>query len=219
MVGTLLRRANGENRRRAICGNPAPAPQAITSVLQHDATAIHLPDHPHLQSLARQIDIAQSDADLAKAATKPDWGMEVSYAQRGPAYINMLSLQVSIDLPLFAGRRQNREALARAAQVEQARALREDALRQHLSEAAVAQAEWQAASARLKRFDDDLLPLARDRARLALASYRGGIGTLTTVLEARRVELDLQLLKWQLAAEQSRAAAQLIYFLPEEAVK
>ena len=178
--------------------------------------AIYDPQHPHLQALERQIDIAQSEADLAKAATKPDWGLELSYAQRGPSYSNMLTFQVSIDLPLFADRRQNRETAARLAQVGQARALREDALRQHLAEVAAAQAEWNVAAARLKRFDDELLPLARDRARLALAAYRSGFGTLATVLEVRRIELDLRLQKLQLAAEQGRARAQLIYFLPEE---
>ena len=131
----------------------------------------------------------------------------------------MLSVQVSIDLPLFADKRQHREAAARAAQVEQARALREDALRQHRAEAAAAQAEWDVASVRLKRFDEALLPLARDRVTLALAAYRGGLSPLATVLEARRMEIDLRLQKLQLAAEQGRARAQLTYFLPEEAAK
>ena len=172
--------------------------------------------HAHLQSLERQIDIAQSEADLAKAATKPDWGLELSYQQRGPQYSNMLSLQVSIDLPLFTDRRQNREAAAKLALVEQARALHEDALRLHLAEATAARSDWEAASARLKRFDDTLLPLARARMTLALAAYRSGIGTLASALETRRTELDLRLQKLQLAAEQGRAYAQLIYFLPEE---
>ena len=72
---------------------------------------------------------------------------------------------------------------------------------------------------RLKRFDEALLPLARDRVTLALAAYRSGITPLATVLEARRMEIDLRLQKLQLAAEQGRARAQLIYFLPEEAAK
>ncbi len=176
----------------------------------------HTLQHPHLQTLERQIDIAQSEADLAKAAGKPDWGLELSYAQRGPNYSNMLNVQISIDLPLFAERRQNRESAARAAQVEQARALREDALRLHQAEAAAAQTEFDSAIARLKRFDDALLPLARDNVTVALAAYRGGLSSLAAVLEARRMEIDLRLQKWQLAAEQGRAYAQLIYFLREE---
>lgn len=207
----MLSRWLGDAARRPL--TPPPPPETS------GPAAAHAAQHPHLQTLERQIDIAQSEADLAKAATKPDWGLELAYQQRGPAYSNMLSVQVSIDLPLFADKRQNRDAAARLAQVEQARALREDALRLHLAEAAAAQADWDAATARMKRFDDALLPLARERVTLALASYRGGIGTLAQVLEARRMELDLQLQKLQLAAEQGRARAQLIYFMPEESVK
>ena len=192
---------------------------AVNKRLSVDGAGPHAPHHPHLLSLQRQIDIAQSEADLAKAATKPDWGLELSYAQRGPGYSNMLTVQLSIDLPVFAERRQNREAAVRLAQVEQARALREDALRQHVAEATMAQAEWDASAARLKSFDDTLLPLARDNAAVALAAYRSGLSSLAAVLEARRMELDLRLQKIQLAAEQGRAYAQLIYFLPEESAK
>jgi len=204
----VLSRWLGDAARRAL----APPPDFGLS----NTDSPHAAQHPHLLSLERQIDIAQSEADLAKAATKPDWGLELSYAQRGSGYSNMLSVQVSIDLPLFAERRQNREAASRLAQVEQARALREEALRQHLAEAATAQAELEAATTRLKRFDDALLPLARDHVTLALAAYRGGVGTLASVLEARRTEIDLRLQKLQLTAEQGRAQAQLLYFLPEE---
>ena len=183
---------------------------------QHRDVATHAENHPHLQTLERQIDVARNEADLARAANKPDWGLEVAYAQRGPQYSNMLSVQVSIDLPLFQANRQDRSVAAKMAQVEQARALKEDALRQHLAEAQATWADWAAATARLQRFDDTLLPLARERAQLALAAYRGGQGMLAGALEARRVEIELRLQQLQLAAEQGRAYAQLLYFLPQE---
>lgn len=183
---------------------------------QHRDVATHAENHPHLQLLERQIDVARNEADLARAANKPDWGLEVAYAQRGPQYSNMLSVQVSIDLPLFQANRQDRSVAAKMAQVEQARALKEDALRQHLAEAQATRADWESASARLQRFDDTLLPLARERAQLALAAYRGGQGPLAGALEARRVEIELRLQQLQLAAEQGRAYAQLLYFLPQE---
>ena len=53
---------------------------------QHRDVTTHAENHPHLQSLERQIDVARNEADLARAANKPDWGLEVAYAQRGPQY-------------------------------------------------------------------------------------------------------------------------------------
>jgi len=183
---------------------------------QHRDVTTHAENHPHLQSLERQIDVARNEADLARAANKPDWGLEVAYAQRGPQYSNMLSVQVSIDLPLFQANRQDRSVAAKMAQVEQARALKEDALRQHQAEARATWADWEAATARLQRFDETLLPLSRERSQLALAAYRGGQGSLAAALEARRVEIELRLQQLQLAAEQGRAYSQLLYFLPQE---
>ena len=183
---------------------------------QHRDVTTHAENHPHLQSLERQIDVARNEADLARAANKPDWGLEVAYAQRGPQYSNMLSVQVSIDLPLFQANRQDRSVAAKMAQVAQARALKEEALRQHLAEAQATRADLESANARLQRFDDTLLPLSRERAQLALAAYRGGQGPLAGALEARRVEIELRLQQLQLAAEQGRAYAQLLYFLPQE---
>ncbi len=188
-------------------------------VTQHQELTSHASNHPHLQSLERQINVAQNDAALAQAATKPDWSLEVVYAQRGPQFSNMLSVQVSIDLPLFQSRRQDRASATKLAQLEQTRALKDDAMRLHLAESKATWADWQFATSRLKRFDESLLPLARERAELALASYRGGQGPLAAVLEARRVEIDLRLQQLQLASEQGRAYAQLLYFLPVENLK
>lgn len=207
----LLSRWLGAESARPLAALPARLLPA-----QHRDVTTHAENHPHLQTLERQIEVARNDADLARAASKPDWGLEVAYAQRGPQYSNMLSVQVSIDLPLFQAKRQGRSIAARLAQVEQARALREEALRQHLAEARATWADWEAATARLQRFDETLLPLSRERSQLALAAYRGGQGPLAAALEARRVEIELRLQQLQLAAEQGSAYAQLLYFLPQE---
>jgi len=210
-AAALLSRWLGAESARPLAALPSRLLPA-----QHRELATHAENHPHLQTLERQIDIAHNDAALARAANKPDWGLEVAYAQRGPQFSNMLSVQISIDLPLFQTNRQDRSVAAKMAQVEQARALKEDALRQHLAEANATRADWEAASARLQRFDDSLLPLARERAQLALAAYRGGQAPLAAALEARRGVIELRLQQLQLAAEQGRAYAQLLYFLPQE---
>lgn len=204
-------------------GNAADRPLAPFKLpvflTEQSALAEHVAHHPHVQALERQVDVAQAEAALARAATNPDWSLEFAYQQRGPTFSNMISVQVSIDLPLFQKNRQSRDLAAKLALVDQARDVREDAVRQHLAEVQVAWADWTAATARLKRFDESLLPLSRERTQAALAAYRGGRGDLTPVLQARRDELDIRLQQLQLNEEQARAYAQLLYFLPPEAVK
>jgi outer membrane protein TolC len=203
----------------AAAGRPLAPFRLPVGPSEEGTLADHIAHHPHVQALERQIDVAQSEAALAKAATNPDWSLEFAYQQRGPTFSNMISLQVSIDLPLFQKNRQNRDYAAKLALIEQARDLREEAVRQHLAEAQAASADWDAATSRLKRFDESLLPLSQQRADAALAAYRGGRGDLTPVLQARRDELDIKLQQLQLTADQARAYAQLLYFLPPEAVK
>src|SRR5262245_8622941 len=99
---------------------------------EEGALADHIAHHPHVQALERQVDVAQAEAALAKAATRPDWSLEFAYQQRGPTFSNMISVQVSIDLPLFQKNRQSRDLAAKLALVDQARDVREDAVRQHL---------------------------------------------------------------------------------------
>jgi outer membrane protein TolC len=205
----MLSRWLGDAASRPLAEFVTPSPTFEQGTLPE-----HISHHPHVQSLDRQVEVAQTEVDLAKAASKPDWSLEVAYQQRGPSYSNMVSVQVSIDMPLFQARRQNRDIAAKLAQASQARDLREDAVRLHLSEAQAAWAEWDTAVARLKRFDEALLPLSHQRTQAALAAYRGGRGDLASVLSARRDELDLKLQKLQLSADQARAYAQLLYFLP-----
>jgi len=196
----------------------APLPSIQLPIDQTDVRS-HIEQHPHVQSLERQVEVAQTQAQLAQASTNPDWGLEFAYAQRGPSYSNMISVQVSVELPIFQSRRKAPDVASKMAQAQQARELREDAIRQHVAEVRAVWAEWEAADSRLKRFDQSLLPLADERVKTALAAYRGGKGELSAVLQARRDELDLKMQQLQLQSEQALVYAQLLYFSHDEGGK
>ena len=75
-------------------------------------------------------------------------------------------------------------------------------------------ADWQTAGVRIGRFEELLLPLARQRVAAALAAYRGGRGELGMVLEARRAESEARLGSLQAQLERARAWAKLNFLLP-----
>jgi outer membrane protein TolC len=68
-----------------------------------------------------------------------------------------------------------------------------------------------------QRIRAELMPLARARADAALASYRGGMGTLAMVLEARRGELEADLMLINMELNAARAWAWLANLIPGEA--
>ena len=71
----------------------------------------------------------------------------------------------------------------------------------------------QAENRQVARDREVLLPLARDRARVALAAYRGG-GALQPWLDARRDDIQLLLDYTDALAAQARNWAALAYLLP-----
>lgn len=209
-----LSRWLGEDAKRTPAGEPdldrLPRVAALTTDLEN---------HPQLAMFAPMTAAADAEAKLAAVATKPDWSVELSYGARGSAYTNMVSLMVRMDLPVFAGSRQEPAALAKAKQAEQARALAEEARRRYESEVRSALVDLDIAKSRLARNEQEIVPLADARAKASLAAYEGGRGDLAMVLEARRLLLEARLAALNVRAEAARAWAQLAYLIPERSPK
>ncbi len=182
---------------------------------RHQDLIGNLDAHPHLAMFAPMEAMAESERRLADAAKHPDWSLEVAYGQRGPAFSNMVSIGVRIDLPIFQSRRQDPTIASKAALVEQVRAQAEDARRAHVAEIEAMLADWDAAKIRVQRYAADLLPLAHERTEVALAAYRGGKSDLSPVLDARRGEIETRLNHLQAQSELARAWANLNFLLPD----
>lgn len=176
-----------------------------------------LANHPRLAVLGKQEEIAVAEAKLAQANRKADWSVEVMYSQRGPAYSNMISVGVSVPLQWDQKNRQDRELSSKLALVEQIKTEREDMLRAEVAATRSMINEWQNGRERSNRYEKELIPLANDRTRAAIAAYRGGKASLVDVLMARRDEIDVRLQALQLETETARVWAQLNYLFPDDA--
>jgi outer membrane protein TolC len=206
---------------RALVGDaaerPLSLPPDINSLAHAPNTLVGAIDtHPDQRIFEEREALAQSEVALATSTRNPDWGWEVSFGQREPRFSNMVSVMVSMDLPLWKGSRQDRDVAARVKQLEQARAQREDARRMHDAEVRMLLADWTFAGERAQRFSKAMLPLAQERAELALAAYRGGRGELASVLEARRAQTEAELSRLAAELERARAWARLNYLIEHE---
>jgi outer membrane protein TolC len=182
---------------------------------RREELTLNLENHPHLAMYVPMQTVAEREAGLADAARSPDWSLEVGFAQRGPAFSNMLSIGVRVDLPIFQSRRQDPQRFARQAQLEQTKSLAADALRSHTAEIAALLADWSAAKVRVERHISQLIPLADARKAVALAAYRGGKGDLIPVIEANKAALEVRMNQLMAEAEMARAWAQLNGMLPD----
>jgi len=192
---------------------PGDAPDLAR--LPFDPTALPDPDlQPEVRVAQAQEQIAATDAELARAAKQPDWSAELSYAVRGSAYANMVSLMFAVDLPWSSGTRQDRELAAKLRELDAARAMRDDAKRMRTAEIQSMLAEWESARTQAQRITEQMLPLAAQRREAALAAYRGGSGPLAAVLDARRAELDVRLALIAQEQAAAKAWAWLQFILP-----
>jgi outer membrane protein TolC len=138
--------------------------------------------------------------------------VELSYGVRGSGFSDMVTVQFGVDLPVFQKNRQVRDVAAKLAVAERARALRDDNLREMQAMLRRHHAEWLAGRERLERFRRAILPQAAQRVEAALAAYRAGRGELTTVIEARRAQLELALQGLMLEGETAIAQAQIVFY-------
>jgi outer membrane protein TolC len=208
---TMLARWIGADATRAL---PAASPALDAAGVHPDTLEGQLASHPELAMLLKQEEMAQAEADLARENKQSDFSVELMFSQRGPAYSNMVSINVAIPFQWDPKNRQDRELAAKLALVEKARAEREETTRMHVAEALSMLQEWRSNRERLARYDQSLLPLSAERTRAAVAAYRGASGPLAAVLEARRMEIDTRMDRLKLEMDTARLWAQLNYLVP-----
>ncbi|OJZ03904.1 MAG: hypothetical protein BGP20_00725 [Thiobacillus sp. 63-78] len=179
--------------------------------LQRDTLEHRLHHHPELLAFDSRARVLDAGVAEAQAAKRPDWALEMDYQHRARQYGDMVSLQVSFDLPVFSGTRQNPKIAAARAERARLDAEREATLREHAAMLASDFADYQRLTAAVERQREILLPLAQEKVDLAMAAWRGGKGRLTELVAARRERIDAELKAIALEGEQQQTATRLHY--------
>ncbi|PAJ88630.1 TolC family protein [Burkholderia ubonensis] len=190
-----------------VSGEP-PAPESFVSSLPPDELRL---SQPTLVAAADDIAVAEADTAVADSERSPNWTWELAYQQRGGAYSNMVSVGVTIPLPLNRKNRQNRDVAEKAELATRARLMYEDALRQVQADIRAQSATLASGRERIANLGRSLLPAADQRVQLANAAYRAGSGSLADTFAARRAQLEAQLQVLDLKREVSQTWAQLEY--------
>ncbi|ARK88693.1 TolC family protein [Burkholderia pseudomallei] len=190
-----------------VAGEP-PAPVSFVPSLPPDELRRV---QPTLIAADEDVEVADADVALAASERRPNWTWEIAYQQRGAPYANMVSIGVTIPLPLDRRDRQDRDVAQKRALATKARLMYEDARRQVDADIRTQSATLESGRARLAELGRALLPAADERVRLADAAYRAGAGSLADAFAARRARLDARLQVLDLERDVARAWAQLDY--------
>ncbi len=188
-----------------------PAPEPAEALVQN------LENHPVLQALQQQVDASELGVDVARQGYKPGWMLDVTYGRRsgrnldGSDRADFVSAMVTVDLPLFRARRQDRELAATLSEVEASVAARQDARRKLQRGVEREWAGLRRLEQRLTLFDQRLLPDARANSEASLAAYQSGVSDFTTLMRARITEYELRIDQARARADELTSRARLDY--------
>jgi outer membrane protein TolC len=157
------------------------------------------------------IEVAHAQVHEAEASRIPDWSVGFSYARRAAQYSDMMSLQFSLTLPVFAASRQNPVIDARRQELRRLESERTEMLRDHTQALEGQLADYELLSRQLMRVRAVRLPLAQQKVDLQTSAYGVNKADLAAVLGARRELIDVRLADIELQRQRDVAAAR-IYF-------
>jgi cobalt-zinc-cadmium efflux system outer membrane protein len=205
-----LTRASAELTRWT--GETAPAVAGTPPEYQIDPTELRaaLETNPTLLTYRSAASRADAEVNAAKAAERPDWGWEVAYQRRDPAFGDMLSAGVTVSLPLFASSRQEPLLAARRADASRVHADREDARRGLAAQLDGDLADHDMHHEQWMRTTGVVVPAAKQRADLETASYAAGTATLADVLDAMTALADAKLTALEREATVVRDGARIV---------
>ena len=166
--------------------------------------------NPTVIQAQRDIEVARAEASATGANRRPNWTWQAWYGQR-TGFSDMVSVGVSIPLPVSLGERQDRETAAKLALVEKAEASLEEATRMATAEYRALSGDAQRLGQRVERYRAGVVVPAQQRIQAALAGYRSNQVPLMTLFEARHAEVDAQRKYLNLQRDLAKVQAQLVF--------
>lgn len=199
----------------------AEALQKLPPVPDRSALETRLVEHPLMQAEAAQIEASRKDVALARQAYQPGWMLELTYGQRvgkppeGDSRSDLLSAMVTVDLPLFQSKRQDRRLAASQKQAQAAEYSRADRLRELQAQLGTEYSNWERLGERLALYQHTLIPLSDENAQAALRAYQTAVTEFFPVISAYLEELENRLEALRIEVDRAKAQANLIYLVGE----
>lgn len=190
---------------------PGPAPQIIAG----------LAEHPRLRAWQHEITKFKTSEEIARQAYKPGFAVDLAYGGRSGQNTNgsnrsdLLSVFVTMDIPLFTRNRQDRVLAASIADTSAVEYVRDDVYRSMKARVEEHAATLAREQERLEFYREYLLPQAAYNAETAFEDYQDAVGDLANLMRARISEYELKLGHAALRADEIITRAKLLYFQGE----
>jgi len=192
-------------------GQPPSTQQIIAGLIEH----------PRIRAWQHEIAKSRTSEEIARQAYKPGFAVDLAYGGRSGQNTNgtnrsdLLSVFVTMDIPLFTKNRQDRVLASSIADTSATQYTRDDVYRSMKARIEESAATLVHQQERLGLYQEYLLPQAAFNADAAFEDYQDAVGDLTTLMRARIGEYELKLGNAALRAEEIITRARLQYFQGE----
>lgn len=194
-----------------------PLPEALP-MLPAPAPDFDAARHPEWLASQAMHDAARLEVDIARQDYKPGWMLDLQYGFRRPMpdgteRPNMVTAMVTLDLPVFRSKRQDRRLAERQALESGARLEAEDKRRELDATYLSLRAEHEALAARAKIFEEQLLPAIRREAQVIVAGFARD---QTEFRDAQMKAFEAEQEYTRVRVDLAKAQAELLYLAGEQ---
>ena len=194
---------------------PLPAALPVLPVPAPDFDAAR---HPEWLASEAMRDASRIEVDMARQEYKPAWMLDLSYGFRRPmpdgtARPNMVTAMVTLDLPVFRSKRQDRRLAEKQALESGARLETEDKRREIEAMYQSMRAEYEALAARAKIFEEQLLPAIRRESQVTVAGFARD---QTEYRDARMKAIEAEQEYTRVRVDLVKTQAELLYLTGEQ---
>jgi outer membrane protein TolC len=181
--------------------------------------------HPSIAQRNAMIDIAEQDVGLANEKNSTQWGFDITYGIRqgdnpvmagGGERPDFLSMMAVVSIPVFTADKQDRDINASKLTLQAKKYQRQDTLRILDSKLNQVKARWYKTIERITRYQQKVLPQAKQNSKAAMSAYQSGVGSFIALTRARVYEFKAQLSHLKLTVEKANVLTDIRYLVGEE---
>jgi len=170
-----------------------------------------LETHPAIKMETAKLDASDKDVGLAGELYKPGWAVKAGFGARGGDRPDFASVGVTMDVPLFTAKRQDKRLQAAQKSRQASRLSRDIVLLDLRKNFLATRADWEQLEKRVSLYESVVLERAKDTSEATLSSYQSGVSDFPELVRARLAELDTELKLLRLKSDRMMAQAQLLF--------
>lgn len=197
-------------------GSDANRPIASNLPLWNSIPAIellqeNLSSHPAIRAADAKVDARRAGVNLAEERKKPGWALDLGYGYRegylasGEPRSDFVSLSVTMDMPFFKKKRQDRSLAAALSERSVSEFEKSELLRRLSSQLGAEYAHWQDLTRRVALYESRILALSESQAQAALLAYQSEAGDFADVMRGYIDDLNTRLDHVRLQVERDQS--------------